>query len=269
MENYKCIGIFLGDALGSLYEDKSCLRKSDIYPLFKGDLNSFSDDSILTLATIDYLLHSSLKNDYYLYLKKRYKLYPNSRYGLMFESWAKSSKKDGYFSKGNGSLMRISPIAYFYEDLNMMKNEVIKNVSTTHNSEEAISSSLIYIEVMYLLKNKYDKNYISHYLFTNYGVDISKIILRKDSVFAFDTLLNCLYFFFVNKNLKEMIENIITFNGDTDTILGITLSIGEFYYKIDKELIDNLFNKLIKKDKTIFNLIDEFNKFLSNKESRE
>ena len=66
-----------------------------------------------------------------------------------------------------------------------------------------------------------------------------------------------------------MIENIITFNGDTDTILGITLSIGEFYYKIDKELIDNLFNKLIKKDKTIFNLIDEFNKFLSNKESRE
>lgn len=269
MNNYKCIGTFLGDAIGSIYENKLFLKKDDIYPLFKDNLNSLSDDSILTFATIDYLLNSSLKDDYYLYLKKRYKLYPFSRYGLMFEKWAESNKTEGYFSKGNGALMRISPIVYYYDDLNKMKEEVVKNVSSTHNSKEAITSSLIYIEIMYLLKNKFDKKYINNYLLVNYRIDITKIALNKNSVFAYDTLLNCLYFFFKSKNIIEIIENVISFNGDTDTILGITLTMGEFYYKIDKELVDTLFDKLIKKDTRIFNLIKEFNKCLIDKESRE
>lgn len=44
---------------------------------------------------------------------------------------------------------------------------------------------------------------------------------------------------------------------------------GEFYYKIDKELIDILFNKLLKKDLIIFKLINEFNEYLIKKESRD
>lgn len=268
-KKYYCIGIFLGDSIGSLYENKLCLNKEEIYPLFKEDLNSLSDDSILSLATIDYLLHSIIKDDYYLYLKKRYNLYPNSRYGLMFEKRSKSNKVDGYFSKGNGALMRISPIVYYFNDLETIKSETIKNVSTTHNSDEAILSSLIYVEVMFLLKNKHTKQDIKDYLKEKYQINPSKIKLNKDSLFAFDTLLNCLYFFFNSNDIKEIIENIITFNGDTDTILGITLTMGEFYYKIDKELIDILFNKLLKKDLIIFKLINEFNEYLIKKESRD
>lgn len=268
MENIKCIGAILGDTIGSIYENRIGFKEK-IYPLFKDGKNSLSDDSILTLATMDYLLNSINKEDYYFYLKKWYNLYPNSRYGEMFTIWAKSDRKEGYNSKGNGALMRISPIVYYYDNLKEIKFETLKNVSTTHNSEEAITSSLIYVECLYFLKHKKDKEYIKEFLFKTYKINFDNIKVKNNSVFAFQTLLNSFYLFFNTNSLEELIENVILFNGDTDTILAITLSMGEFYYTIKKEMISHLFNDVIKKDQRIISLILEFNNYLNKNEKRE
>ncbi len=256
MDKIKCIGAILGDAIGSKFE----LSFNDkIYPLIEENKNFLSDDSMLTLATMDYLLHHKNNDIYAIYLKKWYKLYPNSKYGYSFKKWCESDSLRGYKSIGNGCLMRISPIVYFYDDLNIILIETRKNVEATHNEDESIISTKIFMELMYYAKNGKTKEFLKDYLKENYQIDVNKININKETVFAYQTLLNCLYFFFKTNNLKELIVELIKFNGDIDTNLAISLSLGEFYYKIDSSLLNSLFNKVIQNDQTILDLIKEFN----------
>ena len=75
------LGAIVGDIVGSVYEFDN--HKSKDFPLFRED-SKFTDDTILTIATADALLHQGwdFASKYREYGKK----YPSS-YGLRFDDW--------------------------------------------------------------------------------------------------------------------------------------------------------------------------------------
>ena len=140
-------GAIIGDLAGSIYEYDQFkkVQKISVNNLIEENA-FFSDDTILTVAILDAILHDCNYEKYLkLYGKKciDYKpdvnQYFNHPFSPGFINWL-ISESDGY-SKGNGAMMRISPVAYLFDD----EKELIENVrlatSPSHNTAEAIRSA--------------------------------------------------------------------------------------------------------------------------------
>lgn len=75
------IGSIIGDVVGSFFE--VCNTKSKDFELFSYQ-NSFTDDSVLTIATADWLLNGGSPATYYADWGNAY---PSAGYGGMFLDW--------------------------------------------------------------------------------------------------------------------------------------------------------------------------------------
>ena len=110
-------GTIVGDICGSVYERASFsedgLRlfydRKDVKLFTEGC--RFTDDTALTIATAVAIMTD---RDYARAYRSFYKGLPNRGYGSGFSKWA-DSKTTGtpYNSFGNGSAMRVSPVAWF------------------------------------------------------------------------------------------------------------------------------------------------------------
>jgi len=96
------LGAIAGDIIGSIYEFNNI--KTTEFPLFSPGC-SFTDDTVLTVALADCILHGG---DYGEKMKEYYGLYPNESYGARFLHWVQTGTA-AYNSFGNGAAMRISP----------------------------------------------------------------------------------------------------------------------------------------------------------------
>jgi ADP-ribosylglycohydrolase len=105
MKPSDCIlGAFVGDIIGSAYEFNN-VKSIDFEFFRKGTF--FTDDSVLTAATMDVLLSGYDYADTY---REYGQLYPHRGYGEEFKSWIYSDNPKPYNSWGNGSAMRVSPM---------------------------------------------------------------------------------------------------------------------------------------------------------------
>jgi ADP-ribosylglycohydrolase len=90
------LGAIVGDIVGSVYEFDN--HKSKDFPLFRED-SKFTDDTILTIATADALMHSDW--DFAAKYREYGRKYPSS-YGMRFDSWLREDNAGPYDSFGNG-----------------------------------------------------------------------------------------------------------------------------------------------------------------------
>ena len=108
------IGSIIGDIVGSIYEFGN-IKTKDFE--FLSDECSFTDDSILTIATADWILNGGEVAKYY----SRYGYenpWPMGGYGESFKIWIVRSNRQGdyrpYNSCGNGSAMRVGPVGWAF-----------------------------------------------------------------------------------------------------------------------------------------------------------
>ena len=115
---YGIIGAVIGDIAGSRFEFVKGFPKKT-FKLFGAD-STFTDDSVLTIAIADALLHhKSFAEALWTWGKK----YPSAGFGHSFKGWLK--EKDWNIqnnSAGNGSGMRISAVGFCGKSL----EEVLK-----------------------------------------------------------------------------------------------------------------------------------------------
>ncbi len=105
------LGAIAGDIIGSIYEMVNV--KTTDFPLFQEHAR-FTDDTVLTVALTDSLLHGTPFVDD---LKGYYRAYPKAGYGGMFHRWAQSEDSQPDNSYGNGSAMRVSPVGFAFNSL--------------------------------------------------------------------------------------------------------------------------------------------------------
>src|SRR5690349_10300871 len=111
------LGAIAGDIVGSIYEVNPIKTKE--FPLFLPSCR-FTDDSVLTIAIAQAILQGQ---DYQHAVWEMGRKYPDAGYGGAFIRWLNSPEPKPYNSWGNGSAMRVSPIAYAFASVDEVLHE--------------------------------------------------------------------------------------------------------------------------------------------------
>ena len=157
-----------------------------------------------------------------------------------FTKWVYSDA-EGY-SSGNGAMMRISGVGYLFNST----EDIIENVKLatipSHNNPSSIENASNVAMIIFLSRIGYSKEKIIESL----NLDIKYVPFKEFNMTCDTTIDNCLYALFTSNNFEEAITKVISYGGDTDTNACIVGSMAEAMYGIDKELINNIKDKLPK-----------------------
>jgi ADP-ribosylglycohydrolase len=115
----KMFGAVIGDIIGSAYEFDN-LKTDDLaaIELMRPDCR-YTDDSVLTFAVAEAVMTD---RDYGGSLRKWGRSYPRAGYGGRFYRWLLSDNPQPYNSWGNGSAMRVSPVAWAFNDMDSVRH---------------------------------------------------------------------------------------------------------------------------------------------------
>lgn len=248
------LGAIFGDITGSVYEHNN-LKSTDF--IFFTKNSRFTDDSVMTIATMEALLR---EKDFSKAYRKWYRKYPDVGYGTRFSKWAQSEEKCGYNSFGNGSAMRVSPIGYWFDGLEETLEMAKASALVTHNHSEGIKGAQAVAAAIYLARTKKDKELIKEYIENKFRYVLSESVENIRRWYRFDvscqgSVPEAITCFLESTDFEDAIRKAISIGGDSDTIGCITGSIAEAYYGIDDSLAKNTKEKLTSE---MLEIVDEF-----------
>ncbi len=223
------LGAIAGDIIGSIYEVIHMKRKD--FPLFSF-CSHFSDDTVLTYAVAKSILTGT---SYASNFKKCFWRYPLAGFGQRFTYWAIKNGKEGYNSWGNGAAMRVSPIAWAYEDLTEVLKEAERCTATTHDHPEGIKGGQATAAAVFLARKGQSKEEIRDYIEQNFNYDLHRTLDEIRPNYKFEvscqkSVPEAIIAFLESVDFEDAIRNAVSLGGDSDTIAAITGSIAEAFY---------------------------------------
>jgi ADP-ribosylglycohydrolase len=174
------LGAIAGDIIGSSYEFNN--EKSLDFELFTND-TFFTDDTVLTAATMHAILHQTGYGKAYRGFGR---LYPHRAYGGKFRAWLYADNPEPYNSWGNGSAMRVSPVGWCCGSIDAVLAEAKKSAEVTHNHPEGIKGAQAVASAVYLARTGKDKNEIKQFIVDRFGYDLNQTIDEIRPVYEFD-----------------------------------------------------------------------------------
>ena len=263
------LGALIGDTVGSIYE--FCNIKTTDFPLFSSGC-SFTDDSVMTIAVADWLLHDPVRSQQGLenYLVKWGHKYPDESYGGAFYRWLfmpeflptlrdkSADTVDGiqhgvrhpYNSWGNGSAMRASACGWLAQSVEDALDLGRRSAMITHNHPEGIKGAQAVATAIYLARTGTSKAEIHQYIEDTFGYDLSRDCDDIRPTYHFDescqgTLPAALAAFFDSHDFESAIRLAVSLGGDSDTIACITGGIAEaFYHEIPATIVEEMHHRL-------------------------
>ena len=307
------LGFIVGDALGVPVEFNSryILEKRPVvdmigYGTYNVPVGTWSDDTSMSIATIDsinekgYVDYNDICDKFVSWVyKNNYNAIDRlfdiggtcsraiEKYMFTGDVFSGSINNDHV---GNGSLMRIAPIAYYLYCNNITdEKEIIKlcsDVSSfTHAQDDAKLGCYIYVRYMMYLLDGLNKNeayslikQLDYSMFDSQSImnysrilkfDINKYQLHQISSKGevVDTLESVLWMFLNTDNYKSCVLGCVNLGNDTDTIAAIAGALAGIVYGKD-EIPEHWINNLAKKE-YLFDLISEFEKKLNYENKKE
>lgn len=223
------LGAIAGDVIGSVYEGSGLKRKD--FPLFSS-ASTFTDDSVLTVAVADKLLEGG---DYAQTFKRYYRAYPASGFGASFARWAASPDPSPYGSYGNGSAMRVSPVARAGRSLDEVLAEARASAAATHDHPEGIKGAQATAAAARLALEGADKARIKDYVQTRFGYDLERRLDDVRARYRFDvscqgSVPESIIAFLEATDFEDAVRNAVSLGGDADTMACIAGGIAEAFY---------------------------------------
>ena len=162
------IGAIIGDVIGSFYEGKIKKAKSKNFELFT-PYSICTDDTIMTIAVGQALVNtyqekeiSIIQKELIKEMQRLGKIYPYSRYGKQFSHWLREENPKPYNSFGNGSGMRVSSVAWLYDNLEDVNKYAEITASVSHNHPEGIKGACAIASAIYLARENKSKEEIKN-----------------------------------------------------------------------------------------------------------
>ncbi len=223
------IGAIVGDVIGSVYEWDRIKTKD--FPLLQRRC-TFTDDSVLTVAVAEAILTGRSYADAIRKLGSRY---PDAGYGGMFHQWLLDRDKGPYHSWGNGSAMRVSPVAWAFDDVDTVLEEARKSAEITHDHPEGIKGAQATALAIFLARTGHPKHTIRREIAQRFGYDLDRTLEEIRPTYDFDescqgTVPEAIIAFLESSSYEDAIRNAVSLGGDSDTLACITGSIAEAYY---------------------------------------
>ena len=251
------IGAIIGDIVGSVYEWNNIKTKD--FPLFSPKC-FFTDDTVMTVAIAVGLMNGGSADSFIQAMKKYGCLYPDAGYGGRFGSWLFSEDTYPYNSWGNGSAMRVSPVAWAFDTLSEVEQYAEVSAAVTHNHHEGIKGAQATAAAIFLARKGKPKDDIKAYIVSKYGYDLSRTLDEIRPGYRFnescqETVPQAITAFLESVDFEDAIRNAISLGGDSDTLAAITGSIAEAAYKVPEEIKEKALSIL---DECLLNVYNQF-----------
>lgn len=299
------IGLAVGDALGVPVEflDRQYLHENPVTDLMEDTINdlpkgTWSDDTSMAIATMDSINQSNginvddmiqkfiswMDKDEYTATGECFDV-GDTVYTALSNYKTNGTKsnyhgENGEYSNGNGSLMRILPIAYFIKQYNISDENEILNIvrevsSITHSHEVSILSCYIYVQFASKLLEGKNRNEAYKYIqemdyseFKPETIDKFSRIIKSDiknlaedeiksSGYTVDTLEAALWVYMNSNNYNNSILKAVNLGEDTDTVAAVTGGLLGIEYGVDS--INQDWIKGLQNRKFITDICDKFN----------
>ena len=245
----RIIGAIIGDIVGSTYEFAEKIPTK--FKLFRSGC-SFTDDTVLTMAIADALLHGRSFADAIEDWGNRY-IYAG--FGHSFREWKKRRKNNPSAtnnSKGNGCGMRVSPIGFWAKSIDEAMSLAKESAIITHNSPEGIAGAQAIATAVFMAKEQRGKEEIKQFVEKTFGYDLdlsyeeiwSKVNeydnvnkMRREREWAENTCPVAIIAFLNSNSYEECIRTAISYGGDVDTIACMAGGMAAAYYGVPDEII--------------------------------
>ena len=290
------LGLAVGDALGVPYEfiSRDIIKKNpciDIigYGTHNKKAGTWSDDTSLTLCLLDNLNnkninYNNIMNSFAMWYDKGYYTADGDTFDIGITTRdainnykrGKNPIKCGLsdeYSNGNGSLMRILPIAFYinkYFNSQLFDNSEVINIiynisSLTHSHKRSLIACVIYTAIALNLindmnieeainkalkdsfdyyKNEKEINNYKRIFESNFKkLNDTKI---ESSGYVVHTLEASIWILLNTSNYKDAVLKAVNLGDDTDTTAAVTGGLAGLYYGIENiptNWIDTLINK--------------------------
>ena len=256
------LGAIIGDIAGSKYEFNNTFDYD--FEMFGGGCD-FTDDTICTVAIADAILNGRSYQESLLDWCRRYPS-PKGAYGGRFAAWIRSLNPQPYNSFGNGSAMRVSPVAWLFDDLSQVLEEAEKTALPTHNHPEGIKGAkAVAHAIWYFRKSKFSEKHKDSENEETKGLNNENTKASKDEneiIQGFMSIARSYYedfdtrvypkgkfdetcmdavplsFYLLSQasSFEDAIRLAISHGGDSDTIGAIVGSIAEARFGIPQEM---------------------------------
>lgn len=255
------LGAIIGDIVGSVYEWNGI--KTVDFP-FWSDGAGFTDDTVMTVACADALMHTMGRNPGEVRAavieRMQYwgRKYPHVGYGSRFEAWLWEDVPRPYYSWGNGSAMRVSAAGWLYDTMEQTTAHARYTAEVSHNHPEGIRGAAAVAAAVFLLRNGKSKREVKSYVQDAYGYDLSGSLEEIRPAYRFDVSCRgsvppAFLAFFESSDFESAIRNAVSLGGDSDTQAAIAGSLGEAHYGIPPALREKALTYLDDEMKEVYN----------------
>lgn len=261
------IGAVIGEVIGSRFEfSKPPTRKVDRFTA----ASTFTDDTVLTVAVADALLHN---RDFGEAIFEWARKYPNAGFGMRFRQLMKGKKGISTDSLGNGGGMRVSPIGFHAKTLEEALEQARLSAIPSHNSVEGIKGAQSIAAATFLALQQRPKDEIKSYIEKEFGYNLdrtdeeiaefvsklrhgdSKKGIPSEREFAENTCPLAIIAFLTTDDYESSIWKSISYGCDTDTVACMCGGIAAAYYGVPQDIINEVTDYL---PHEILNIINEF-----------
>ncbi len=277
-------GAILGDIIGSPYEFDRGDKTRD-FPLFSPS-SEFTDDSVMSIAVaeafMDAIEGSSrprsiagipekvIKAKLIEKMKDYGRRYPDAGYGARFSLWLESSESAAYNSLGNGSAMRVSAVAWLFDDLTSVLEAARISAELTHNHPEGIKGAQATAAAIFLARTGSSKDEIRRYIVDEFGYNLCRSCDEIRPAYrhvesCMETVPEAITAFLEGESFEGVIRTAVSLGGDCDTLSAIAGSIAEGFYGVPENLKAECRSRL--SDELLAVLL-RFDEYISQKGSR-
>jgi ADP-ribosylglycohydrolase len=237
-------GAIIGDVVGSVYEGRPIKTKQ--FP-FLSEHSRFTDDTVMTCAVASAFLlwerdsgQAGLKRVLIEEMQRLGRRYPHAGYGGNFKKWLGAKEPKPYGSFGNGSAMRVSPVAWVARSLEETLELAEVSASVSHDHPEGIKGAQATAGAIYLARTGASKTEIKRFVEDHY-YDLSFTLEDIRPHYGFDVTCQCsvpesIAAFLEAKDFEETIRNAVSLGGDSDTQAAIAGSIAQGFYGVPNNL---------------------------------
>ena len=236
-------GAIIGDIVGSIYEFHNI--KTTDFPFF--DLTCFcTDDTVLTVATAKALMEfpdpenapdSALESAFLQQYLEMGQKFPAAGYGGAFRDWLNADFPKPYYSCGNGSAMRVSPVAHVATSLESALRMARLSARVTHNHPDGMAGAEATAGAVYLARQE-GTTVEDIIAFVNRyypGTDHLPSLEQLRPQYTFDhfagtcagTVPFAAHCLRGADSYEQAVRQIVSLGGDTDTLAAIGGSIAE------------------------------------------
>lgn len=255
------LGSIVGDTIGSVYEFDNI--KTTDFPLFVRQ-SKFTDDSVMTLAVARALVDSYdgttfSKSKLVDAMQDYGKRLPHAGYGRMFYRWLREKTPEPYNSYGNGSAMRVSPVAWVTDDVTHAEELAKLSAEVTHNHPEGIKGAQVTAGCIVMARQGASNAEIRNYV-EGFGYDLGFTLDEIRPTYEFDetcpgSVPQAIEAFLEATDFESTVRLCVSIGGDCDTTAAIAGGIAHARWGVPSNIASNTRRRLTK---GLVHTLDEF-----------